>query len=550
MYTIKCDNLTLHNPLKKDLILGDPTINLEVNKAGSLSFTIYPTHTYYDSISKMRSIISVYQDDRIMFKGRVYSDTVNFCKIKKVEVEGLLTYLNDSILRPYEFKGTPEEYLAFLINQHNAQVEDFQRFKLGVVTVTDANDYIVRANSACPNTWSEIDDKLIKLLGGYICIRYEADGNYIDYIEDYKDVSTQEIKFAINLQDLENEVKGDSLATCIIPYGARLSDSEDGIETVDDSTDNDARVTITSVNDGVDYIQDDKAVAIYGKIYEVVIWDDVTEPANLLRKARNYLSNTINLNNTLTIEAVDLHLADKTIESFKLGDYVKVYSRPHGIEEILLLTSYNVNLNDPTGCVFTLGKQSASFMDDQITADRENSDKFDRIDKIEKEVGEMDSTISKNTQEILNNVNSSIENSEETTRTMLKDYIKISEFEELKESVSTSFKQTADDFTFKFDSINERITTENGEVTKTVDEIKKYIRLVNGDIYLGEEGYALTTRISNGRISFLYNNSIEVAYLSENKLYITNAEILESIIIGNFAFSPRKNGNLSFKKVR
>ena len=549
MYKIKCEDLTLYNPLKKDLVLGDPTLNLEVNKAGSLSFTIYPTHTYYGSIRKMRSVISVFQDNRIIFKGRVYSDKVNFYKNKKVEVEGLLAYFNDSIVRPYEFKGTPEEYLAFLINQHNSQVGEFQRFKLGVVTVTDPNNYITRANTNLPKTWTEIEEKLVKLLGGYICIRYEDDGNYIDYLEDFSDVSTQEIKFAINLQDLENEVKGDSLVTCVIPYGAKIENKSD-TDVSEESTETEERVTIESVNDGEDYIQDETAVAIYGKIYEVVTWDDVTEPANLLTKARNYLSNAINLSNTLTIKAIDLHLTDKKIETFKLGDYIKVYSVPHGIEETLLLTAYSIKLTNPTGCVFSLGRKSSSFMDDQITADRKSSDNFHRLDIVEKNIGEMGSTLEKNTSETLTYVNQLVENSEETTRTMLQDYAKSSDIEDLNRSVSTTISQTAEDINIKFDTVNQRITDENGVVTREVEEIKKYIRLVDGVIYLGEEGYALTTKIANGRISFLYNDSIEVAYLSENKLYITNAEILESIIIGNFAFIPRKNGNLSFKKVR
>ena len=560
MFKIKCDDLTLYNPLKKDLIVGEPTLSLEVNKVGSLSFTIYPTHTYYGSITKMRSVISVYQDNRVLFKGRVYSDNVNFHKIKKVKVEGILAYFNDSIVRPYEFTGSVEEYVTFLITQHNDQVTDTQKFKVGNITVTDPNDYITRANSATPNTWSEIEEKLIKLLGGYICIRYEDDGNYIDYLEDFNDVSTQEIKFSVNLQDLENEVTGESLATCIIPYGAKLSDiekEEDETETVDETTETEEetteteeRVTIISVNDGVDYIQDDTAVAIYGKIYEVVTWDDVTDPTNLLNKARTYLATSINLSNALTISAVDLHLTDKTIEAFKLGDYIKVYSVPHGIEETLLLTAYNIDLTDPTGCIFTLGRASNSFIDNQISADRENSNNFHRIDIVEKKIGETNTTLEKNTHEILTNVNTLVENSEETTRTMLMDYVKTSDLEDLNTSISTTISQTADDINIKFDTVNERITTENGEITRELEAINKYIRLVDGNIILGEEGNPLTTKITNGCISFLYNDSVEVAYISENKLYITNAEILESIIIGNFAFIPRPNGNLSFKKVR
>lgn len=40
-------------------------------------------------------------------------------------------------------------------------------------------------------------------------------------------------------------------------------------------------------------------------------------------------------------------------------------------------------------------------------------------------------------------------------------------------------------------------------------------------------------------------NDTEVAYLSNNKLYVTQAEILTRLQIGHFAFEPQTNGNLS-----
>ena len=153
-------------------------------------------------------------------------------------------------------------------------------------------------------------------------------------------------------------------------------------------------------------------------------------------------------------------------------------------------------------------------------------------------------------QETYTNVNELIENSTETTRTMLQEYAKTSDLEIIREEVSTSFSQTAEDFDFRFNTVDERITEENGEIVRILEENSKYIRLVDGNIILGEAGALLTTKIANGRISFLYNDTVEVAYISEQKLYITRAEILESIVIGNFAYIPRPNGNLSFKKVR
>lgn len=699
MFYVKMDDLTLWSPIDNKLKIVSPTLKLEVNKIGSLSFKIYPDHVYYGRLEKMKSIISVHQGARTLFKGRVYSDNMDFHKVKKVEVEGLLGYFNDSRVRPYDFSGSVEAYFTMLVNQHNEQVEDFQKFKVGVVTVTDPNDLIVRASSNVPKTWDEINDKLIKLLGGYISIRYEDDGNYVDYLADYTDVSTQDIAFSVNLLDLNLDNKANSLSTCIIPYGAK--DNATG-----------EKIDITSVNDGLDYIYDEDAVARYGRIFEVVTWEDVTLPSNLLSKARLYLSEKVRLLSKLTVKAIDLHLTDETIEAFKLGDYVRVYSDPHGIDERVLLTAYSMDLTNPSGCTITLGLEKSSFLGDQMDANKEAINAANRVDLIRKDIGDMvtsavngltiggrnylqktdvvkylddwfpwgstldlaengflqvtptegasgigayppklatieagetytvsfdayaenDITMSyfyvmkddnnkrlsnvvsitttpkrysftfdatetytncsillayatataepcllylrnpklekgrtptdwtpapedtataleQNVIETQTYVNEFIENSEETTRTMLQEYAKTSDLESVREEMSTSITQTAADINIRFDTVDERITEENGEIVRILEENSKYIRLVDGNIILGEQGALLTTKIANGRISFLYNDTLEVAYISEQKLYITKAEILESIVIGNFAFIPRANGNLSFKKI-
>lgn len=531
MFSIYLDNVPLWTPKDSDKRLINPTVNLEVNKVGSASFSVLPNHPYYDDFIKMKSIVTIYQDNRILLKGRVYGNSEDFYKIKKIEIEGILGYLNDSIVRTYTFSGSPDNYLKFLIDQHNEQVEPWQRFKVGRVTVKDNNNYIVRESAQTPTTWSEITSKLVDKMGGYINIRYENDGNYIDYLADYEDTSTQEIAFSVNLLDLSSECKADSLATCIIPYGAKDEQTE-------------TTVDITSVNGGVDYVYDPDAVARYGKIYEVVTWDDVTLPSNLLTKANAYLADKVKLTDKLTVKAVDLHLTDETIESFKLGDYIQVYSKPHGINDRILLTAYTMDLSDPSNCVITLGLEKSSYLSENI---RNNTDKTDVIVKT------ISTTIDKKTDTIISKsqsyTNEQIQTSEENTQTYLRDYVTTTEMGTYKQSVSTQFKQNADNVNLSFQKVNDRITTENGEITRSLDEISKYIKFEDGKIILGESNNDLKTVIDNGRISFLYKDMLEVAYISDQKLYITQAEILDRIIIGNFAFIPRSNGNLTFKKI-
>ena len=122
------------------------------------------------------------------------------------------------------------------------------------------------------------------------------------------------------------------------------------------------------------------------------------------------------------------------------------------------------------------------------------------------------------------------------------------ELEEYEKITSTRFEQTEKDFNYLFNNATEQINNLAGDTHEQFQEIQKYIRFVDGDIVLGETGNQITLKIQNDRISFLQNNS-EVAYFSNNKLYVTDGEFLNSLQLGNFAFKPRANGSLSFGKV-
>lgn len=379
MYKIYANDTAIWTPNDNEKKFVSPKLALEVNKLGSLSFTIYPNHKAYDLLVKMQTIISVYQDNEILFKGRIFSDKADFRKAKKVEIEGILGYFNDSIVRPYSFTGDVPDYLEMLINQHNNQMPGQKQFKLGNVTVTDPNNYITRSSSDYPKTWEEIENKLIKLLGGYIVIRYEEDGNYIDYLADFPTEETQKIEYAVNLLDLDNEVKADNLATCIIPLGASVQDDEG----------NSSRITIKDVNNGLDYIYDPIVEAVYGRISKTVTWDDVTLPENLLKKAQEWIKTAALLEGTLTIKAVDLHLIDDQIQAFRIGQYIPVYSVPHGINEDLLLTKFDLDLSNPANFTFSLGRTKTSFVNLQFTNNTDSKKVLQSAEQISQEVNQI-----------------------------------------------------------------------------------------------------------------------------------------------------------------
>ena len=378
MYKCYLDGEVLYTPELDEYKLVAANLSMELNKTGSFKFTVYSDNPRYEFIRKRTSIVTVYNEDRRLFRGRVLNVKKGFYNQLQVTCEGELAFLLDSTVRPYEFKGSVEELFRFYVNSHNAQMDDEARkFKIGRCTVTDPNDYIVRANTGVngyPKTLDEMKEKLVEKLGGYLWTREEPDGIYIDYLEDFETMNSQTVEFAKNLLDFEETIKGQDVVTAIIPLGAKLTD-ENGEEI-------DERLTISSVNDGVDYVYSPEAVEKYGFIFETVTWDDVTLPENLLRKGKEELQNHINLTRTIELQAVDLHNMNLDIQSFGLGNYTKVISKPHDFNEMLLTRKLDINLLDPSDGSLTLGDERVTFVDKQVESSNKINQTIKTVEKI------------------------------------------------------------------------------------------------------------------------------------------------------------------------
>ena len=189
MITIKNGDNTIYDPRNPYLKLIDPKLVLEDNAAGQLTFKIYDSNLNYNTIKKLYPVLAVVRNGKVIFKGRVVSDKKDFYNGKSVEAEGKLAFFNDSCLEPFSFSGTPFELFRMIIENHNSQVKEWQQFKVGTVTVVDANDYIVRSSESILNSWEALKSRCFQSsLGGHIRIRYEPDGDYIDWLSDYEEV--------------------------------------------------------------------------------------------------------------------------------------------------------------------------------------------------------------------------------------------------------------------------------------------------------------------------------------------------------------------------
>lgn len=353
MIIIKNGERLIYHPQNPNLKLVSPKLTLEDNGAGNLTFKIYDTNLNYDTIRKLYPVVSVMRNDEVLFRGRVVSDKKDFYNGKSVEVEGKLAFLNDSCMEPFSFSGSPAELFRKIIENHNSQVMEWQQLKVGVVTVTDPNDYIVRSSENILNSWNALKEKCFNSsLGGHVRIRYENDGDYIDWLADYETVSSQSIEFARNMIDMSLEVDATETYTAIRPVGAEV----EGV-----------KIDIASVNNGKTYIVNEEKAAEYGIIFapeSESTWEDVTLPENLLKKAEKKLFGPfVTLKETYEIKAIDLNLTNACIEALNICEYVPVISRPHGIAGNYLLSKADICITEPQNSMFYLGSSKRVFSD-------------------------------------------------------------------------------------------------------------------------------------------------------------------------------------------
>ena len=128
-----------------------------------------------------------------------------------------------------------------------------------------------------------------------------------------------------------------------------------------------------------------------------------------------------------------------------------------------------------------------------------------------------------------------------------RDYATSDQMAQVTETLSTLAEQSENNFTWTVTKVNEIIEDAAASDNLTREQlnlIHTYMRFGEDGLTIGKAGNPLTFRVVNDRLAF-YMNDTEVAYLSDNKLYVTQAEILARLQIGKFAYEPQPNGNLS-----
>lgn len=365
IYKIKLDGKVLYYPGDRQAAVINPELDLQTGYAGELTLKVPPLNPLYGEIHNRKSMVSVYRGNTEIFYGEVRTREKDRFKNQPVKATGALSFLADSILPQQEWHDiSPRDLLDAWLQLHNNQVEDRKKIYTGVVTIHDSNDSLYRITDR-ENTLEAIRDKLVDRLGGYLRLRHENDKLYLDWltIQEYGKYCEQPIQFGENLMDYSETMTADDVITALIPLGAAIEQETD--ENASEFERLEKNVDITSVNDGKDYIYSKEAVENFGWVWRTEKWDDVSVPANLLKKATEFLTSNQYESLVISLTAVDLSLFGRDYDSFDIGDRVLCNAIPYGMKKVLPVMEMKIPLQQPDQAQLTLGENLQQSFTDQ-----------------------------------------------------------------------------------------------------------------------------------------------------------------------------------------
>lgn len=389
----------------------EPILTMEANEAGSFECDIPKTNSCWNDLTLMLGIISVEEDDEVLWQGRIKQIDTDFELNKHIYCEGELAYLNDSwndidwnsmqglnILTgiwcyyPFNYFTSycncaemsggkaidsslgeeliPDEYYAIellAMNEIEASITDLS---------LQFDDTIYKS------AWDSLkNDYLNGMLANYegkayVYLKYDKDS--IGYTRTLYPVFTQDngellvghgwikttnqaVEFGKNLMDINVE-QGvlDNMATWVSAFGYETK----------------GWWIFKNTSPVMSSAYDQEAMNKYGLIDKFISIDGVDSSAASLRQAAQDTLNSVKNGEYKNIEvkAVDLYDANEASDRLGFMKMTRVISEPHDVDVNLLCTKAVIPLDDPANKEFTFGvkrnKITSSLAKNQNLTDR------------------------------------------------------------------------------------------------------------------------------------------------------------------------------------
>lgn len=300
----------------------DGTISEAVGSASSATIKLPPSNVMRDVPVKRASVISIRKDGAEVFRGSVVDTTTDLRGMRTYSIDSAMMWLADICKPPHTINAMAvSTYLGALVTQYNAGCLAGKQIKLGKVGASLPSITLAASEY---KSMLDLAKEAASVSGGELRIRYADGAVYLDCLASYDHRCSQTVELRKNLLGLTDEIDGADLVTRVYPVG------KDGL-------------TIEDVNGGQVYLVNAAAEGIYGRIDGTLRAD--TDDASVLKAtAASYLAQHSGLSRGIQVTAADLSAQDIMIESFAIGDSVRVVSPPHGIDTIMQVSKLDTSL--------------------------------------------------------------------------------------------------------------------------------------------------------------------------------------------------------------
>lgn len=349
----------IHHPFSSSSCVISAKLDEEINKTSILSLEIYDMNL---KIEEFKTLIEVEEimTQKVVFRGRVIglSESMESDGIftRMLKAEDFLSYLNDVSTRPMYYESlTYAQCLNNILWQFNDKKRDVIGYQVGKVEFEGSMTHETKYESCLSAL-----NTLISTLNAEIDYRYDEKANvvYIDLLERRGADKGYTVKLSENMISIGKE-SDLSIITRAIPIG---------------KSENDGILTISSVNGGKDYIEDEEAIKKYGIIEGTIENSDIQDAQTLITWGKSKLKEISTPKIAITLDLLDMSLfSNSNIPSLELGDGINVSNNVLNINQTIRCLKKTTNLFERHNPSITLASRKRRLSDRLIDIQNKTS---------------------------------------------------------------------------------------------------------------------------------------------------------------------------------
>ena len=341
-----------------DNLVLNPSIEMELNTAGSCTFTLPPTHPMWGEVQVFSGDVEVYENGELIFFGRIINIDKNWNNERICECEGALAFLNDTYYDGHYIWKEDEthpggwtiaDFFRDVLNHHNLFAPTNRKIYPGNVDQY-LESYIVTREVEWEKTLDILSKMCIDTNGGWFFLRKDPEDNkiYLDWKLSLTDSADQPVQFGLNLLDISIGYHGEDIVTGVIARGKQLDGGEylTLAEYPDVEEEHGVKHTL---GEKVLYFVD--SYNVHGSVLQVHDFSDAEDETELFTEAKNWLIKKNTDVASIEVTSAELgYFGDSMYPIFRVGELVNVYDDIHFIEtQTTTYPMYKISMDLNTG---------------------------------------------------------------------------------------------------------------------------------------------------------------------------------------------------------